>query len=185
MTVKDLPLKDAKLILPRAFGDDRGWFFEAWNQEKFRAAGLDLGFVQDNCSLSAPGVLRGLHHQWPEPQGKLVQCLRGRIWDVAVDFREGSPTFLQWHGEELNEESHAAYWIPEGFLHGFVVLEGPALVAYKCTAPYRAEFDAGVRWNDPEIGIQWPISEPPQNLSEKDRNLPFLKNVSRERRPVF
>ncbi len=181
----DLPIEGACLVHPQVFGDARGWFFEAWNAAKYRDIGLEMEFCQDNCSLSAPGVLRGLHHQWPQPQGKLVQCLRGRIWDVAVDFRKGSPTFLQWHGEELSEENHTAFWIPEGFLHGFVVLDGPALVAYKTTSAYVAEYDAGVRWNDPYIGVQWPIESEPETLSAKDLALPWLKDVLEERQPMW
>jgi dTDP-4-dehydrorhamnose 3,5-epimerase len=170
-------------IEPDVFGDARGFFYESYNAEKFKAAGLDLRFVQANVSRSARGVLRGLHYQWPNPQGKLVSVVEGEVFDVAVDVRRGSPTFGQWAGVMLTADNHRHFWVPEGFAHGFVVLSEYATFAYQCTAVYDAKADAGVRWNDAAIGIDWPVSAP--LLSGKDEKAPFLADVAPERLPVW
>lgn len=153
-------------ILPTVHTDDRGHFFEVYHAEKFRELGLPGEFLQDNQSGSRRGVLRGLHLQVKEPQGKLVRCLSGRIFDVAVDVRPGSPRFRQWIGLELDAASREQLWIPPGFAHGFVVLSDWAEVAYKCTTCYRPEADRTILWKDPELGIAWPVADP--IVSEKD-----------------
>jgi dTDP-4-dehydrorhamnose 3,5-epimerase len=164
------------LIRPEKFGDDRGFFIETYKRTDFVKAGIEDNFVQDNHSRSSKGVLRGLHYQkTPHAQGKLVRCLSGRIFDVAVDIRKGSPTYGKWAGEELTAENNLMLYVPAGFAHGFLVLSETADVLYKCTAEYFPEDDRGIRWNDPDIDIQWPVSKPV--LSEKDRIHPFLKDA--------
>jgi dTDP-4-dehydrorhamnose 3,5-epimerase len=154
-------------------GDDRGFFVERFKRSKFEAAGLPTDFAQDNHSRSAPGVLRGLHYQYSPAQGKLVGVTRGRIWDVAVDLRLGSPTFSQSYGCELNDMNGRLLWIPAGFGHGFCVLgEEPADVLYKTTAEYNGECEGGVLWNDPQLAIEWPVDNP--QLSQRDLKLPTL-----------
>ncbi len=179
MRTVETGLPEVVVYESQVFSDLRGEFLEAWRDE-FDPA---LRFVQDNVSVSGAGVLRGLHYQWPEPQGKLVRCLSGRIFDVAVDVRAGSPWFGKWTGVELDLAGGKALFVPEGFAHGFCVLEGPATVTYKCTAGYRKEFDAGVAWDDPEIGIAWPVGEP--ILSDKDANLPCLRAVGAALLPAY
>lgn len=169
MNVIDTALPDVKLIEPRVFGDDRGFFLETWNAETFTANGLPMTFVQDNHSRSARGVLRGIHYQLKSPQGKLVRVVSGAVWDVAVDLRRSSPTFLQWVGYELSAANKRMLWIPEGFGHGFVTLSDNTDFLYKCTAPYAPAWDRGIRWDDPAIGIDWPIAGFDPLLSEKDR----------------
>ena len=165
------------------FGDARGFFYESYTEAKYRDAGIDRRFVQSNVSRSAKGVLRGLHYQWPNPQGKLVSVLEGEVYDVAVDIRQGSPTFGQSVGVMLTAENHRHFWVPEGFAHGFCVLSDFATFSYQCTALYDAKTDAGIRWNDAALGIDWPVSDP--LLSDKDRITPFLHDVAPERLPVF
>ena len=171
------------LVEPAVFGDARGSFFENWNAAKFAEAGIHASFVQANVSTSARGVLRGLHYQWPNPQGKLVQVLEGEVWDVAVDIRRGSPHFGRWTAAVLSAANRRQFWIPEGFAHGFVVLSEQAIFSYLCTALYDREADAGLRWNDGQLAIDWPVSEP--SLSEKDAKAPFLADIAPERLPVF
>lgn len=171
------------IIEPQVFGDSRGFFYESYNEAKYREAGIDRKFVQSNVSRSARGVLRGLHYQWPHPQGKLVSVLEGEVYDVAVDIRRGSPTFGQWASVMLTAENHRHFWIPEGFAHGFCVVSEFATFSYQCTDLYAAKADGGVRWNDPAIGIDWPISE--ALLSDKDSNAPLLAEVSAERLPEY
>ncbi len=171
------------VIEPQVFGDSRGFFYESYNEAKYREAGIDRRFVQSNVSRSARGVLRGLHYQWPHPQGKLVSVLEGEVYDVAVDIRRGSPTFGQWAGVMLTAENHRHFWIPEGFAHGFCVLSEFATFSYQCTDLYDAKADGGVRWNDPAIGIDWPVSEP--LLSDKDSKAPLLADVSPDRLPEY
>ena len=181
MKVTDAGL-GCRLIEPAVFGDERGFFFESWNRERWAAeAGLDVDFVQSNVSGSDRGVLRGLHFQWPLPQGKLVGVLEGEVFDVAVDIRRGSPTFGRSVSAILSGKNRRQFWIPEGFAHGFVVLSEHALFHYLCTAPYRREHDAGLRWNDASLAIDWPVSEP--LLSGKDAGLPFLDEIPAERLP--
>ena len=154
------------LIEPTLFGDDRGFFMETYHLERFREAGIDATFVQDNHSRSARGVLRGLHYQEPNPQGKLVRCTRGALFDVAVDIRVGSPMFGRWYGAELSEANHRMLWIPPGFAHGFCALAEESDLVYKCTALYRGADDRAILWNDPDIAIAWPFPSP--HLSAKD-----------------
>ena len=166
------------LIVPKRFEDSRGWFSETWHREKFRDLGVDVDFVQDNQSLSRPaGVVRGLHFQTPpDGQAKLVRCVRGRIRDVAVDVRRGSPTFGQWVAAELTAERGEQLFVPVGFAHGFITLEPDTEVAYKVSAPYAPQSDGGIAWNDPMIGVDWqsPVALP--IVSEKDAALPHLND---------
>lgn len=156
------------VIAPRVFGDARGFFLESWSAAAFAAAGLPDRFVQDNHSRSARGVLRGLHFQNPQPQGKLVRVVAGRIWDVAVDLRRGSPAFGRWTGVELSARTHHMLWVPPGFAHGFLSLEDDTDVLYKCTAPYAPEHEASIRWDDPALAIAWPLDGITPILSAKD-----------------
>src|SRR6478672_6282477 len=160
MKVIETDLPGCLVLEPQVFGDERGFFYESFNRDKLLAAGLDLQFVQGNVSSSARGVLRGLHYQWPKPQGKLVSVLEGEVWDVAVDIRQGSPTFGRWTAVILSAENKRHFWIPEGFAHGFVTVSERALFTYQCTAPYDAAADANIRWNDGEIAVDWPVSAP-------------------------
>ena len=163
------------IIEPRVFSDDRGFFLETYNAARFREAGLPEAFPQDNHSRSKRGVLRGLHYQEPNPQGKLVRCTRGAIYDVAVDIRVGSPTFAKWVGVELTPANQRMLWVPPGFAHGFCALEDDTDVLYKVTTLYDAKNDRSIVWNDPAIGIEWPVSEP--LLAAKDANAPRLSDA--------
>jgi dTDP-4-dehydrorhamnose 3,5-epimerase len=155
-------LEGVLLIEPRVFGDARGFFFESWNRRDFAAlAGREVDFVQDNHSRSARGVLRGLHYQVRQPQGKLVRVIEGEIFDVAVDLRRSSPTFGRWIGERLSAENRRMLWVPEGFAHGFAVLSETAEVLYKATDYYAPEHERSLLWNDPRIGIAWPLESEP------------------------
>ena len=183
MKVIQTRLPGTLVIEPQVFGDARGFFYESYNEAKYREVGIDRRFVQSNVSRSAKGVLRGLHYQWPNPQGKLVSVLEGEVYDVAVDIRRGSPTFGRWAGVMLTADNHRHFWIPEGFAHGFCVVSEFATFSYQCTALYDREGDAGIRWNDADIGIDWPVSAP--LLSEKDTRAPFLKDVPADRLPAF
>jgi dTDP-4-dehydrorhamnose 3,5-epimerase len=169
------------VIEPRVHGDSRGFFMESWNEERYRELGISARFVQSNLSRSGPGVVRGLHYQYPRPQGKLVSVLEGRAFDVAVDIRTDSPTFRQWAGVELSAENHRQLYIPEGFAHGFCVLGDSVLLSYLCTDVFCAEYDAAIAWNDPEIGISWPVSS--GQLSAKDAAAPLLKEVAADALP--
>lgn len=175
MKIQPTEIPDVLLVEPRVFRDDRGFFLETYHAEKCRQGGLDATFVQDNHSKSVGGALRGLHSQRNQPQGKLVRCIEGRIWDVAVDVRRGSPTFKQWVGYELTADNFLQLYIPEGFLHGFCVLSDTAQVEYKCTNLYAPDDELSVIWNDPELGIDWPIDEPV--LSKRDAAAPRLAEV--------
>lgn len=168
--MKFLPteLPEVIVIEPRVFGDGRGFFLESWNAARFAEAGLDLTFVQDNHSRSAAGVLRGIHYQLTKPQGKLVRVTAGRAFDVAVDLRRSSPTFGQWVGVELSAENKRMLWVPPGFGHGFLSLEDGTDFLYKCTEFYVPEDEHCIAWNDPEIGIAWPLGELEVTLSDKD-----------------
>ncbi|MDR6840017.1 dTDP-4-dehydrorhamnose 3,5-epimerase [Pseudoxanthomonas sacheonensis] len=183
MKVVETSLPGCLVIEPAVFGDDRGFFFETWNADRYGRLGLPDKFVQSNVSSSARGVLRGLHYQWPNPQGKLMSVLEGEVYDVAVDIRRGSATFGRWAAVILSAENKRQFWIPEGFAHGFAVLSERAIFSYLCTAQYDRSADAGVRWNDADIGIDWPIDAP--LLSDKDAIAPFLKDVAPDRLPVF
>ena len=170
-------IDDLLIIEPRVFGDDRGFFMESWNRSIFAQLGLDLDFVQDNHSRSARGVLRGLHYQQPNPQGKLVRVTAGRAWDVAVDLRQHSSTYGRWVGVELSAENKRMFWVPPGFAHGFVSLEDNTDFLYKCTAFYDPANEHSLMWNDPEVGIEWPIKADDCQLSAKDQAGKPLKEV--------
>jgi len=169
MKVTPTALADVMIIEPKVFGDARGFFLESWNQEKFAAAGLDLNFVQDNHSRSARGILRGLHYQMLRPQGKLVRVTQGEVFDVAVDMRRSSPTFGQSVGVSLSGENHRMLWVPPGFAHGFIVISESADFLYKCTDFYLPEHERCIRWDDPDLAIDWPLpTEFKPLLSAKD-----------------
>ncbi len=183
MKVVRTALPGCVVIEPQVHGDARGFFYESFNAARFAEAGLDLAFVQANVSRSAEGVLRGLHYQWPNPQGKLVSVLEGEVYDVAVDIRAGSPTFGQWAAAILSAGNKRHFWVPEGFAHGFAVLSEHATFTYQCTALYDRDADTAIRWNDGAIGIDWPLAEP--TLSARDAAAPFLADIPRERLPVY
>lgn len=178
MKVTETKLPGVLIIEPRVFGDERGFFMETFQQERYREIGIDQPFVQDNHSRSSRGVLRGLHYQKSHPQGKLVSCSRGAVFDVAVDINPESPTFTQYVGVELNDENHAQLWIPPGYAHGFCVLSDIADFQYKCTDFYHPEDEGGVAWNDPEIGIEWPDMGVPPILSTKDQQNSVLRHLN-------
>lgn len=175
MSFKETPLPGVVLVEPRVFRDDRGFFLETYHAERYREGGIGEPFVQDNHSRSGRGILRGLHAQRQFPQGKLVRCVEGEIWDVAVDIRVGSPTFKQWFGVTLSAENFHQLYVPPGFAHGFCVLSEIAQVEYKCTDVYHPEDELGLVWNDPDLGIQWPVTEP--TLSNKDREAHRLEEA--------
>ena len=178
ISVIDTKLDGVKLIEPRVFGDDRGFFMESWNQRDFNNQVKEVNFVQDNHSRSKRGVVRGLHYQLPpRAQAKLVRCVLGSIFDVAVDIRRSSPTFGQWVGYELSAENKRQLWIPEGFAHGFVALSDYAEVCYKTNEFWYKTSEASIRWDDPDINIEWPLDVEPC-LSAKDALAPRLKNSS-------
>ena len=166
------------IIEPAVHGDSRGYFMETYNQNDMKEAGLDMVFVQDNQSMSTKGVLRGLHFQKRFPQGKLVRVIKGSVFDVAVDLRKGSKTYGEWYGIELTEENKKQFYIPEGFAHGFLVLSDTAEFCYKCTDFYHPGDEGGLRWNDADIGINWPITpDMTIMLSEKDEKQPLFKDL--------
>ena len=186
MQIIDTAIAEVKIVVPKVFGDDRGYFFESWNEEKYSASGIACRWVQDNESKSKFGVLRGLHFQKQYAQGKLVRVIKGAVFDVAVDLRAGSATYGKWYGVELTAENHKQFYIPEGFAHGFLVLSDTAEFCYKCTDFYHPGDEGGLAWNDPKIGIKWPelrgtyhgtasaegyvLSDgTPLNMSEKDQ----------------
>lgn len=171
-----LDIPEVVFVTPLRHGDARGWFSETYRRSAFEEAGVDLPFVQDNLVRSVGRVLRGMHFQMaPAPQGKLVGVARGRIFDVAVDVRPEGPTYGRWVGRVLDGETGGSLWIPPGFAHGYAVLSETAYVAYKVTAEYDPSLDRGFRWDDPDVGIEWPIEDP--ILSERDRHLPALRDV--------
>jgi dTDP-4-dehydrorhamnose 3,5-epimerase len=168
VNIIETALPGVLLIEPRVFGDGRGFFMESWNAESFAGAGLDMTFVQDNHSKSARGVLRGLHYQNPEPQGKLVRVVAGAVYDVAVDLRRSSPHFGKWIGYELSAENKRMLWVPPGFAHGFLSLADGTEFLYKCTAFYRPQNEQSLLWNDPAVGIDWPLDGIEPLLAAKD-----------------
>jgi dTDP-4-dehydrorhamnose 3,5-epimerase len=168
MKITRTRIPEVVVLEPKVFGDERGFFLESYNQRSFAEIGLDRTFVQDNHAHSTRNVLRGLHYQLGQPQGKLLRVVAGAIWDVAVDVRRSSPTFGQWVGEELTAENKRMLWVPEGFAHGYVVTSESADVLYKATDFYAPECERSLLWNDPRLGIPWPLSGEPQ-LSQKDR----------------
>jgi len=171
------------VVEPRVFGDDRGYLFESFNRDKLTAHDVAPQFVQANVTGSSRGVLRGLHYQWPKPQGKYVSVLEGEVWDVAVDIRRGSPTFAQWTAVVLSADNRRQFWIPPGFAHGFVVLSERATFHYLCTETYDAAADAGIRWNDARLAIDWPVAAP--ILSAKDSTAPLLDDIAEDRLPAL
>jgi dTDP-4-dehydrorhamnose 3,5-epimerase len=186
MKIIETSLPGVLIFEPHVFGDSRGFFVETYREQVFAEAGLNLTFVQDNQSRSRRGVLRGLHYQLQQSQGKLVRAASGRVFDVAVDVRRGSPTFGQWVGAVLDDVSHRQMYIPTGFAHGFVVLSEVADFVYKCTDYYHPQSETGIRWDDPAIGIAWPseILEA-VTLSDKDLQLPLLREQTRQNLPPY
>lgn len=183
MKAIETALPGVLILEPRVFGDDRGYFLETWNGARYAELGLPERFVQDNLSSSAKGVLRGLHYQHPNGQGKLVSVARGEVFDVAADIRPDSPSFGRWVGVTLSSENHRSLYIPPGFAHGFAVLSDEALFSYKCTEYYAPNCEASLIWNDPDLAIRWPVEEP--RLSSKDLAAPRLRDVARDRLPTF
>lgn len=184
MKVIETKIPGVLILEPKIFGDERGFFMETYRCEGYAGLGIPVGLVQDNLSYSRHGVLRGLHVQHPYAQGKLVQVFAGEVFDVAVDIRLGSPTYGQWVGELLSGENKRQFWVPPGFAHGFYVTGEDALFAYKCSDYYHPETELSVRWDDPEIGIEWPLDGPPE-LSPKDSDALRLKDVPVERLPPY
>lgn len=184
MRVIETSLPGVLIIEPRIFNDTRGFFLETWREERYRDLGIRHSFVQDNLSFSAVrGVLRGLHYQHPQAQGKLVTVIAGEVYDVAVDIRRGSPTFGQWTAVTLSGENHRQFWIPPGFAHGFCVTSATAYFMYKCTDVYNPATESGILWNDPDLNIAWPTFE--VVLSEKDQDYPMLKDTPLDRLPPY
>ena len=175
MNVVETDLPGVLILEPKVFGDERGFFMETWNATRYEELGLPARFVQDNLSYSARGVLRGLHFQNPQPQGKLVSVLRGEVFDVAVDIRVGSPTFGEWTGVTLSAENKRQFYVPPDFAHGFLVTSEDALFFYKCTDYYAPSAEGIVLWNDPDIGIEWPTDSP--TLSGRDGEAPPLREI--------
>ena len=184
MNIVTTEIPGVLIIEPKVFGDERGFFLETWQQTRYAEAGISPNFVQDNLAYSRQGVLRGLHLQNPYAQGKLVQVLRGEVFDVAVDVRRGSPWFGRWIGCLLSAENKRQFWVPEGFAHGYLVTGEEALFNYKCTDHYHPETQFSVRWDDPALGIGWPLSGPP-TLSAADRDALPLAEIAPERLPVL
>jgi dTDP-4-dehydrorhamnose 3,5-epimerase len=183
MQVISTKLPEVKLISPQVYHDNRGFFVETFQCDRYAAQGIGPQFVQDNLSYSRKGILRGLHFQYPHAQGKLVSVLQGEVFDVAVDMRVGSPNFGQWVGEIISAENKHQLWIPEGFAHGFCVISDAALLAYKCTDFYHRETDINLRWDDPDLDIAWPIKNP--ELSDKDTHAPYLTEIEPTRLPQY
>jgi dTDP-4-dehydrorhamnose 3,5-epimerase len=185
MKIMSTFIPEVKIIEPKVFGDDRGFFLELYQQENLSSKINGIKpFVQDNLSRSQKGVLRGLHYQYQQPQGKLVTVLRGAVFDVAVDIRQGSPTFGLWVGAELSEDNHRQMWIPEGFAHGFYVLSEVADFYYKCTNYYNPAFERSLQWNDTDLAIEWPLSAEPI-LSAKDTSAWSLKQCKNSELPLY
>jgi dTDP-4-dehydrorhamnose 3,5-epimerase len=183
MKVLPTELDGVLVIEPTIFGDQRGFFLESFQKQRYRDAGIDIEFVQDNISFSVRHTLRGLHYQYPHGQAKLVQVLQGEIYDVAVDIRQGSPTFGRWTGVVLSEENRRQFFLPEGFAHGFCVMSATALFMYKCSAYYAPEEEGGICWDDPDLGIPWPVQTP--ILSQRDSTFSALSGVASHRLPVY
>ena len=181
MKIIETSLPGVLIIEPKVFPDARGFFVETYQRERYQSMGLTAEFVQDNLSFSSRGVLRGVHCQNPHSQGKLVQVLQGEVWDVAVDIRKDSPFFGQWTAVTLSSEAKNQFYVPPGFAHGFCVLSDTALFSYKCTDYYHPGAEVGFRWDDPDIGIAWPVTGPV--LSEKDAKLPLLRDIPLEQLP--
>ncbi len=183
MKVTETEFSEVFIIEPAIYTDERGYFLETWNMPRYRDAGMSANFVQDNLSFSTRGVLRGLHFQNPNGQGKLISTIRGEVFDVVVDVRVGSPTFGKWLGVSLSEENNRQIFIPPGFAHGFCVTSDAALFSYKCTDIYNPKTEISVLWNDPDIGIKWPVNEP--IVSDKDSQALPLSGIERQRLPSY
>jgi dTDP-4-dehydrorhamnose 3,5-epimerase len=184
MKVVETEIPGVLILEPRVFGDARGWFMESWQSQRYADLGIPGPMVQDNQAYSGQGILRGLHCQWPHPQGKLVQVLRGEVFDVAVDIRRGSPWFGRWVGVTLSGENRLQFWVPPGFAHGYLVTGQDALFTYKCTDIYHPETEFALRWDDPDIGISWPLGGEPM-LSDKDRHAAWLRDIPADRLPHY
>jgi dTDP-4-dehydrorhamnose 3,5-epimerase len=180
--IEKTPIEGLVVVKPRVFRDARGFFAETYNRERFAEAGLGLEFVQDNHSLSARGTLRGLHFQTTPGQAKMVRCTRGRIWDVAVDIRPGSPTFGRHHAVELTPDDMAMFFVPVGFAHGFLVLSEEAEVQYKCSNVYNPATESGIAWNDPDLNVPWPLEGIDPLLSERDKSNQSFAEWKRDKR---
>lgn len=183
MKVIETKMPGVLILEPKVFRDSRGFFMETWRRIQYQEIGIDCEFVQDNLSFSNRGILRGLHYQHPHEQGKLVSVVWGEVFDVAVDIRVGSPTFGQWVGVVLSGENHRQFWVPLGFAHGFCVLSEKAYFTYKCNDVYTPSAEGGIVWNDPDIGIDWPVKD--ALLSAKDQVHPRLKDVALDRLPKY
>ncbi|MGH7444898.1 MAG: dTDP-4-dehydrorhamnose 3,5-epimerase [Longimicrobiales bacterium] len=183
MTVVEAPLAGVRTIALERFDDERGWFAELWNAERYGPAGLPARLVQSNASFSRRGTLRGMHFQFPEEQGKLVSVLSGAIFDAVVDIRVGSPTFGHWYGCELSVANRTQLWAPPGVAHGFLVLSETAVVQYGCTASYAPQSENTIAWDDPDVAIGWPAA--PHLVSDRDAQAPRLAAMARERLPIF
>lgn len=183
MNIIQTDLPGVLIIEPRVFGDERGFFMETWQQNRYAEAGLPERFVQDNISYSRHGILRGLHYQNPQAQGKLVYVLQGEVYDVAVDIRVGSPHFGRAVGVTLSADNKRQFYVPPGFAHGFCVTSEAALFVYKCTEFYNSALEGAIRWDDPRLEIDWPISEP--LLSDKDKVAPLLSEVHQDKLPIY
>lgn len=177
MNIIECNIPGPLILEPKVFGDERGFFMESWNAAAFAAAGLDLSFCQDNHSRSQKGVLRGMHFQNPGPQGKLVRVVRGAVFDAVVDLRRSSPTYGKWTGVTLSAENKRMFWVPEGFAHGFLTLEDDTDFLYKCTTPYAPQNEASLAWDDPDVGIEWPLDGIEPKLSAKDADGVRLADV--------
>jgi dTDP-4-dehydrorhamnose 3,5-epimerase len=182
MKINTTPIDGLLVLEPDVYRDERGFFLETFHEQKYESFGIESNFVQDNLSFSSKGILRGLHFQYRHPQAKLVQALSGEVFDVAVDIRPGSPTFGKWFGIRLSQDNLYQMFIPEGFAHGYCVVSETTLFAYKCTDFYSPSDEGGLLWSDPDIGIEWPVSDPV--LSQKDSRLPRLSEFSKERLTV-
>jgi dTDP-4-dehydrorhamnose 3,5-epimerase len=176
MQKKTLALEGLCLLIPDVFSDERGFFFESYNEERYRAVGITTEFVQDNIAFSVEGTIRALHYQSDPGQAKLVSCISGAIWDVAVDIRPNSPTFGQWVGVELNDQNHHQLFIPVGFAHGYSALTPTTKVQYKVSSLYNPKTECSIRWNDPDLNIAWPVKHP--ILSARDQQSPFFQDVA-------
>jgi len=184
MKVIETEIPGVLILEPKVFGDARGWFMESWQLDRYADLGIPRCMVQDNQAYSGHGILRGLHCQWPHPQGKLVQVLQGEVFDVAVDIRRGSPWFGRWVGVTLSGENRLQFWVPPGFAHGYLVTGQDALFTYKCTDIYHPETEFGLRWDDPDIGISWPLDGEPM-LSDKDLRAAWLRDIPADRLPHY
>jgi dTDP-4-dehydrorhamnose 3,5-epimerase len=183
MKVRKTELDGVLIIEPEVFGDERGFFLETYNQNRYQEHGIKPQFVQDNMSVSKKGTLRGLHFQYPKAQAKLVQVMRGEVFDVVVDIRRESPTFGRWIGENLSDKNKRQLFIPAGVAHGFCVLSDTALFHYKCSDFYAPECEGGILWSDPDVAINWPVEAPV--VSEKDAKLPCLKDIAKDILPAY